>query len=373
MQNWTVLTIIALLFSSCEMVSIVDNCPGNEDLGILPLTEEAKAFIPYSYASDEQLVFKNEAEYELLFFPNYAEVQITPTENTTMVPCENGEERAIRFAQDREVMDFNSTAGIQISFSLLTENEINPENPNSIQLYDALIIRVVKVNIVDGVGTIQLDERMTIPASFRDNATFEIGGEYPFTNYYSSLTIGQQTFSDVYIKEKDDREWMAFSPNHGLLFFVDELGQKWSFDRMNILPVGQAQDFSMPNPDNEIIQLSDIEADLIILDFWASWCGPCRTANVQTLKPLYDTFQEKGLEIVSVSLDTNYDNWVAAIAEDQMNWINLSDLDGYNSSVLNLYNIFQIPSVFVLNADQEILRMDIHDEELETFVAEYLD
>jgi thiol-disulfide isomerase/thioredoxin len=119
------------------------------------------------------------------------------------------------------------------------------------------------------------------------------------------------------------------------------------------------------------VTLSQVPGKIKILDFWASWCGPCRLNN-PALKKLYEEFHPKGLEVISVSLDNKKPRWEDAVAKDGLNWINVSSLKGWKCDVARLYNVTAIPAIFVLDAENRIIASNLRDEELKAFLEERL-
>lgn len=133
-----------------------------------------------------------------------------------------------------------------------------------------------------------------------------------------------------------------------------------------------APDFVQTDVNGKPISLYSIKAKLKLLDFWASWCGPCR-AETPNLRKIYETYKDKGLEIISVSLDTKEQNWKSAIEKDQMNWIHTSDLKGWKNEVAQRYGVSAVPAIFLLDKDNHIIGRNLRGEDLEKAVKEYLE
>ena len=136
----------------------------------------------------------------------------------------------------------------------------------------------------------------------------------------------------------------------------------------------KAPDFTAPNPQGEMLTLSKILGEVTILDFWASWCKPCRLENPNFVK-IYEKYQDKGLEIISISLDRKDQKsaWVSAIAKDKLSWYNVSNLKFWQDPVAQLYNISSIPATFILDREGKILATRLRGTALETKIAELLE
>lgn len=132
-----------------------------------------------------------------------------------------------------------------------------------------------------------------------------------------------------------------------------------------------APDFTVTTVDGSALTLSGIKGKVKILDFWASWCKPCREENVNLLK-LYKKYQTDGLEIISISIDDNKKAWEKAIDEDGMIWLNGSDLKGQNSDVARKYFLKAIPHTILLDENNKIIAKDLRGDELRKKVAELL-
>jgi peroxiredoxin len=126
-----------------------------------------------------------------------------------------------------------------------------------------------------------------------------------------------------------------------------------------------APDIALPNPDGKIIKLSSLRGKVVLLDFWASWCGPCRYENPTTVAA-YEKYKDQGFTVYSVSLDRSKAKWVHAIKADQLTWENhVSDLQFTNSAVAAQYGIESIPATFLLDANGKIIARDLRGKNLD--------
>ncbi|MBS0028174.1 redoxin domain-containing protein [Chitinophaga sp. 22321] len=136
--------------------------------------------------------------------------------------------------------------------------------------------------------------------------------------------------------------------------------------------VGQpAPDFTQDNTDGHPVPLASLKGKYVLVDFWASWCDPCRKENPNLVRA-YQRFKGRNFEIIGVSLDDKKEAWLKAIKDDGLTWIHVSDLKRGNNAAANEYAISLIPSNFLLGPDGIIIARNLHGEALEKKLEEVL-
>ena len=125
----------------------------------------------------------------------------------------------------------------------------------------------------------------------------------------------------------------------------------------------EAPDFTQKTPEGEDLSLSDLKGKVVLIDFWASWCGPCRKENPHVVK-LYEKYKDQGFEILGVSLDKDKKRWVQAIEKDGLEWKHVSDLKGWKNAVAQTYSVRSIPHTVLLDADGNIIARNLRSKAL---------
>ena len=132
---------------------------------------------------------------------------------------------------------------------------------------------------------------------------------------------------------------------------------------------GEAPDFTMNDEAGNPKKLSDFRGQILLIDFWASWCGPCRKENPNVVK-MYEKYKDKGFEILSVSLDKDKDRWLGAIEKDNLTWSHVSDLQGWKNEAAALYGVRSIPETVLLDSEGKIIARKLRGPMLEAKLAE---
>jgi peroxiredoxin len=131
----------------------------------------------------------------------------------------------------------------------------------------------------------------------------------------------------------------------------------------NLAPGAFAPEIVLPDPEGNQISLSSLRGKVVLLDFWAAWCPPCRESN-RRLRRIYEEYKPLGFEIYAVSLDRTFDQWVLGIEEDGASWIQVSDLRFWNSPVVSLYNVTAIPHTVLIDKEGKIIEKGVTPREL---------
>lgn len=146
--------------------------------------------------------------------------------------------------------------------------------------------------------------------------------------------------------------------------FIEEI------DKLRKLAVGSpAPEISLPDPDGNTVKLSSLKGSYVLIDFWASWCGPCRKENPNVVR-LYQQYHDQGFEIFGVSLDRTAEDWVRAIKDDGLTWVQVSDLKYFESEAAREYNISAIPATILLDRDGNIIAKNLRGKMLENKLDE---
>jgi len=145
-------------------------------------------------------------------------------------------------------------------------------------------------------------------------------------------------------------------------------------DNIKLVAVGQlAPNFTQQTPDGRQVSLTDYRGKYVLVDFWASWCGPCRAENPNVIK-VYNQFKDKNFDILGVSLDKDQarEKWLKAIQDDKLTWTQISDLKGWENQVAMLYWVRAIPQNFLIDPSGKIVATNLRGDALQTTLAQLI-
>jgi peroxiredoxin len=174
--------------------------------------------------------------------------------------------------------------------------------------------------------------------------------------------------------EKDMKSYLRAEKELVKLYPNSEYVKNFSLQVVKIskLAIGsEAPQIILNNPNSVTIPLASLRGKVVLVDFWASWCKPCRIENPNVVR-LYNKYKDKGFEIYGVSLDKTKESWVNAIRQDGLEWTQVSDLKFWNSSVVKLYDIKSIPQTYLLDEYGIIIAKGVRGKALESKLAEIL-
>jgi len=166
------------------------------------------------------------------------------------------------------------------------------------------------------------------------------------------------------------KAYAAFSPAVQQSGFGREV--KKEMDIMDRTAIGQmAPDFTQNDTAGKPVTLASFHGKYVLLDFWASWCGPCRRENPNVVEA-YKKFKNKNFTILGVSLDDNKESWIKAFKDDGLEWNHVSDLKGWKNAAALQYGVRAIPSNFLLDPSGKILAHNLRGEVLQDTLAKIL-
>jgi thiol-disulfide isomerase/thioredoxin len=184
----------------------------------------------------------------------------------------------------------------------------------------------------------------------------------------SAYTLG--SYCGIWGKDTLSTLYKAFSKDVQQTRYGKKIFAFLSLNR-NLKVGDQFVDFAQKDTSGQLVKLSGIKANALLLEFWGSWCGPCREEN-PFLVEIYNEFKPKGFEIVGIAAESNHQQWTKAIKADKLNWINVTDLKGSDNQAAIIYGVSGYPSNFLIDQNGIIIAKDVYGEALRNWLLKIL-
>lgn len=359
---------LAILLLSVFAIS----CKNNDELSISGKVENAGEIKKVLLYETDQLVdsaFLNESN-DFKFRrvnpePNFYSIVIG--EKNFLVVGQNGD--AIEFKTD--YADSTNTYTIKGSEDSDKIREFNKIGNDFNKIYKQIqddYSRLVNVNpdAKDSIYNVLMPKFQSNMDKYSETAfKFALDNKSSLAGFYAASSLDGSKY---------EAELIAYSEEIGPKFPKNRAVQSFVTKMAGIKPVsiGQmAPQFELSDTDGKLVKLSDFKGKYVLLDFWASWCAPCREENPNIVRQ-YEAFKNKNFTILGVSLDEDKSNWLKAIKDDHLNWSHVSELKRWDGIVTNQYKIEGIPASFMLDPSGKIVAKNLRGIELQKFLEKTL-
>lgn len=361
------ITVVVALLST-----ILFACKNNDQFVINGKFENAKDLKKVMLYQRDRLVdsaiLNENSEFKFkVASPDRQFYYIAADQKNYLIVAQNGDELDFKADYSNELSDYNIT-GSDEAEKLKEFNTINSKYKKTLSEIQQEYQQKLSQNpaIKDSLEGVLLPRfESTLSQLSKETINFANSNKNTLVGFFAMTSLDPSKYENELISYADEIKG-KFGNNKDVEAFGNRMNE------LKLLAVGNiAPDFELPSVDGKNVKLSHFKGQYVLLDFWASWCAPCREENPNLVKH-FKAYKDKGFTILGVSLDDTRDKWLGAIKSDNLTWHHVSELKQWDSKVVSQYRIEGIPASFLLDKEGRIIAKNLRGDELGQFLNKTL-